>query len=676
MNEKAFLQDLAMLMSVAGLTSVIFAHLRWPKAIGYILAGILLSSHTWGGAFLADESSVRTIAQLGVVFLMLIMGLDFSLAEMKRIRRTALPTAAIDTAVMVWIGYTLAHRALGWPVVPSLFLGVAVCDSSTTLLAKVIDEMQWRARPAVKYIVGTSVCEDIVCVGLVALATGVAQSGRMSFGAAGVSLGGLLLFFAATIVFGFVLVPRLLESVARRCDDETLLLTLLGLCFFVTYIAFRLDYSLALGAFLVGVLGSASEVRLRLRRLIEPLRSMFAAVFFVSVGLLVDPAACWRHAGAIALVSFAVMAGKFANCTLGALVSGRDVKTAVQMGMGLAQIGEFAFMVALLYLGLTGDAQSALFPVVAGVSLLTTLLNPAMIKLSDPAGAWVERHCPPSVARGLAWWRALLERVDSHASEGSPHRRALRTALVELAVVAALAFAVALGASMLDGIEWRGAPRFFADHRRLFFALAADAVLLAMFAPVAMLAERLSCALAGLLAGTEEKRAQTAFRDLLRWTVTGVVYAGFFLEVVMINVSIAPDEIWARWAIAGFMAAGAIFGWRVFLRFGRRATRLFREAVGSDERLRRLSRELVITVPGDAVEEIRIGGGFAPADATLGALGVRARTGATVVAVRRGGKTFRAVGPDFALAPGDTVVAMGGAGCFAALRKLLAEAGA
>ena len=128
---------------------MIFAHLRWPKALGYILAGILLSSHTWGGAFLADESSVRTIAQLGVVFLMLTMGLDFSMAEMKRIRRTVLPTAVIDTAVMTWIGYTLAHRLLGWPVVPSLFLGVAICDSSTTLLAKIIDEMQWRSRPVV-----------------------------------------------------------------------------------------------------------------------------------------------------------------------------------------------------------------------------------------------------------------------------------------------------------------------------------------------------------------------------------------------------------------------------------------------------------------------------------------------------------------------------------------------
>ena len=164
----------------------------------------------------------------------------------------------------------------------ALFLGVAICDSATTLLAKVLDEQGWSSRPFAKYIMGTSVCEDIVCVGAVAVATGFATGGSVSLGALFNSLGGLALFFLSVLVVGFVLVPRLLESVAKRRDDEALLLTLLGCCFLVSHVASSFRFSLALGAFLVGILGASSDVRDRLGRLVAPLKSMYAAVFFVS----------------------------------------------------------------------------------------------------------------------------------------------------------------------------------------------------------------------------------------------------------------------------------------------------------------------------------------------------------------------------------------------------------
>ena len=227
MSESALIQDLAMMMAIAGLVSVVFAKLKWPKVIGYILAGIMMSRHTWGGSFLVDENSVQTIGQLGIVFLMFTLGLEFSMSDMKKLKNVTFPTAILDTVVMTYLGYTVGTKLLGWGAVESLFLGAAICDSSTTLLAKVIDEMKWSSRPFAKYVVGTSVCEDIICIGIIALITGVA-GGNASFAAVGKSLGGLFVFFLATIVFGLVLVPRLLESVAKRHDDEALLLTLLG----------------------------------------------------------------------------------------------------------------------------------------------------------------------------------------------------------------------------------------------------------------------------------------------------------------------------------------------------------------------------------------------------------------------------------------------------------------
>ena len=162
MSEGAFFQDLALLMAVAGLLSAVFAKLRWPKAIGYIVAGVLMGKYTWGGSFLADEQSVRTIGQLGVVFLMFTMGLGFSASQMKRIRSVAVPVAVVDTVLMTWLGHAAGMRLFGWGSVPSLFLGAAMCDSATTMLAKVIDEMKWGERPFVKYALGTSVCEDCI----------------------------------------------------------------------------------------------------------------------------------------------------------------------------------------------------------------------------------------------------------------------------------------------------------------------------------------------------------------------------------------------------------------------------------------------------------------------------------------------------------------------------------
>ena len=195
MTESVFFQDLAVVMAIAGLAALAFSRFGWPKVFGYLAVGILMNGYTWGGSFLGDVQSVRTLSQLGIVFLMLTMGLEFSTSDMKRIKNVTVPTALIDTVVMVWLGYMVGSRIFGWGLVPSLFLGVAICDSATTLLAKMIGELGWARRPFVKYTLGTSVCEDMLCVGLIALVTGIANGRGMSLGAVGLSMGGLLLFF-------------------------------------------------------------------------------------------------------------------------------------------------------------------------------------------------------------------------------------------------------------------------------------------------------------------------------------------------------------------------------------------------------------------------------------------------------------------------------------------------
>ena len=674
MSEVAFIQDLAMLMAVAGGVALFFARQKWPKAIGYILAGVLLSRHTWSGLSLADESSVQTIGQLGVIFLMFTMGLEFSTSDMKRMKNVTLPTAILDTVIMTWLGYTVGRSVFGWGTVASLFLGAAVCDSSTTLLAKIIDEMKWSDRPFAKYVVGTSVCEDVICVGIIALITGVANGMGMSIGAVGMSLGGLLTFFLATIVFGLILVPRLLVSVAKRGDDEALLLTVLGCCFFVTYVAFRLDYSLALGAFLVGILGSGSDVRRRLRKMVEPLKTMFAAVFFVSIGLLVNPAECFRHLPQILLLSGLVLAGKTLNCFTGALFAGESLKTSVQMGFGLAQIGEFAYMVAMLYITTTRDTSSPMYQIVVGVSLLTTILNPLMLRLSEPVGSWAEAKCPARVKGVLDSYRGFLLKYRT-AGGGTAARRTVRACALELAVIGVLEFAVAFALSLLNGRDWTGFPAFFVEHRRFVFCLAANVFIVSMLAPVVKIAFTLGSAVAETLVGKGEAGWQLAVHHVVRLTVLVTVLGLYGLELAMINVNLAPEETWARVSIMAVFGLAGVLGWKFFLRAAARASQRFDEALKVDERLARLSREVKSTFVDDSVVRLTVPEGSPAVGATVVTLNVRARTGATVVAVERAGeKTVRRPGPSFAFAAGDVLVVSGDGSEVAALGKLLEAA--
>ena len=658
-----------MLMAVAGAVSLLFTKLKWPKVIGYILAGVLLSRHSWGGSFISDESSVQTIGQLGIVFLMFTMGLGLSLTKLKKVGNVVLPTAFLDTVVMIGLGFTLARTVLGWGVVPSLFLGAAICDSATTLLAKVIDEMRWSSRPFVKYVLGTSVCEDIICVGVIALITGVANGEGMNIGSIAKSLGGLGIFFIAVFFFGLVLIPRFLTSIARRGDDESLLLPLLGCCFFVTYAAYRLDYSLALGAFLVGVIGASSEVRGRLGALVEPLRNMFASVFFVSIGLLVNPAACWENLPVILLLTVLVVFGKFFNCTLGALLTGVELKTAVQMGFSLAQIGEFAYMVALLYVTATGDLDKPMYQVVVGVSLLTTIMNPMMIRFSDKAGDFIEQKTPIRIKNILSAYRGFLSRYRRSASGAK--RTLVRKQFVEIILLGVLCFAVALGFGFLSNIDWSARSQFFEAHKKLFFALPLNFILIMFFALAFKVGKSMSNSVAEILVGAGEARWQLSVKTIIRHFVLTLVVASAFVEFAIINANFTPEELWAKWAMFGIFVAVALFGWRFFVKAGHRVASNFTAALEVDERLAKLSRELTFTVPEDVIAKVTVPADSPVIGVSVGDLNIRAETGATVVTVIRGDIKIRNVGPKLSFLGGDILVAMGDETEIAKLKALL-----
>ena len=669
MLESAFFQDLAMLMSVAGFAAVIFTRLGWPKVLGYILAGILMSEYTWGGLFLRDVGSTKIIGQLGVVFLMFGMGLSFSARDMRKIRSVALPAAVLDTVVMIWLGYTVGTRVFGWSEVQSAFLGVAICDSATTLLAKVIGELGWERRQFSKYVLGTSVCEDIICVGAIAVVTGFAQGGRMSIGAFLSSLGGLGIFFLTVLVFGFILIPRLLTSVAKRKDDESLLLAVLGFCFFVSYIAYRFNFSLALGAFLCGLIGSSSEVRNRLDGLVGPLKSMFSAVFFVSIGLMVDPMALWQNLPQILLVSLVVIFGKLFNITVSSLATGLDIKTSVQNGFALAQIGEFAFMVAILYVGIANAEDSPMFSIAVGVSLFTTLLNPLMIRVSDRAGEFAVRRTPDRFRRMLATYHAWLEKI-RHSAD-SPAYMLLKAAALKLGIYAVLMLSVSGICGLLHRLDYSRFSQIFEDHDELFFFFLANIFSVALMPLVVSASQSLADEIAELLAGDASVKWKQSAKQFIRFVALAVVVALFFAEWTMINFSVLPKSVAIQGVSVVLIGGVGIFGWRFFVKAGRRATQRFQEALTAEERREGLMRTMTVTLPEGTVRRLALDANSPAIGETVVSLNIRAKTGATVVSVYRDGQITRNIGPDWEFRIGDVLVVLGDQAQVAALKDLL-----
>lgn len=659
---------------MAGLVAIIFEKLKWPKVIGYLFAGVLMSRHTWGGSFLADEGSIQTIGQLGIVFLMLTLGLEFSAGAMKKVRGVSGPMAFVDTIVMIWIGYTVGRRIFGWTSVQSLFLGAAICDSATTLLAKTIDEMKWSKRPFVKYVISTSILEDIICVGVIALITGVANGDGFSFGAVGVSLGSLAVFFVCTVVLGMILVPRLLNTVARNGGDEALLLTLLGCCFFVSWVAYRLEFSLALGAFLMGVLGSSSMARSRLLKLADPLRSMFAAVFFITIGCLVDPGVCLSNAGTILLLSIMVMLGKGANCFTMSILTGQSVKTSVQTAFGLAQIGEFAYMVALLYIAATGDSTSPMYQIVVGVSLVTTCLNPFMLRVSDPVGDFAERKVPDGVKGWIVQYNVWLSRIREASVPGETSSRVHRH-LAHLAVYWVLMFAFSVMASMLNGHDWSRFSVFFNEHKKAFFALAVNIVFLALLKPVWTAGRHLGEDVGDLLLagvkGGGGKKWRRAVRRMARSSTLLAVSFVTVAEIVMVDVNLMPEEPYIRIGIAVVLTVAIPIAVRYLWPAVSAAGVQFNEALEAEAKMAAKPKPLTFSLPEDRFLKATLPESSPAIGLTLKALDVRAKTGASVVSVTRNGRRHSNPGSDWCFEIEDVVEAIGEPKELASLKDML-----
>lgn len=430
-----FLKALSLVLCVAAVTTVLFQRLRQPVVLGYILAGLLVGPYV-PFPLVADGDVVHTLSELGVILLMFSLGLEFRLRTIFEVGPTAALTALIETSVMLWLGFS-AGRVFGFTPLESLFCGSIVAISSTTIIAKAFGEQGVHGRLK-ELVLGILIIEDLIAIVLMTTLTAVSSGSGLSAVAIATTVMKLGLFLVGVLVVGIIVFPRFVRAVVSLQRPETTVVASIGICFAVAYVARALGYSSALGAFIAGSLIAESGEGKHIEHLVQPVRDMFAAIFFVSVGMLIDPALVMEHWQPAAVLCVVVLVGKTVGVTLGAFLTGGGTRTAIQAGMAMAQIGEFSFIIASLGLTL-GATRPFLYPVAVTVSAVTTLTTPFFIRASTTAANFVDRKLPPSLQTFTSLYSSWVEQLKTSApSQRSRIRRRIRLLIVDAAVLIGL----------------------------------------------------------------------------------------------------------------------------------------------------------------------------------------------------------------------------------------------
>lgn len=407
-NLEQLIIDLALILGAAGIVTILFQKLKQPVVLGYIVVGLLISPNFKIFPTITDTSTLHVWADIGVIFLLFSLGLEFSFKKLVKVGPTAGITGVYEVSLMLLTGY-ITGKLMGWSTMDSIFLGGIISISSTTIIIRAFEELGLKTKKFAGMVLGVLVIEDMVAVLLLVLLSTVAVSRQFSGTEMLYSVLKLAFFLILWFVSGIYLLPSLLKRARKLMNEETMLVLSLGLCLIMVVLATRAGFSSALGAFIMGSILAETPEHGRIIHLVKPVKDLFGAIFFVSVGMLINLSVLADYILPVILLTVVVIVGKTINATVGSLISGQPLKQSLQTGMSLAQIGEFSFIIATL--GLTLKVTSSfLYPIAVGVSVLTTFCSPYLIRFSEPFYDWLGKHLPVS-------WVNYLNRYSSSAQE-------------------------------------------------------------------------------------------------------------------------------------------------------------------------------------------------------------------------------------------------------------------
>lgn len=430
--------DLSLLLGVAAITTLLFKWLKQPLVLGYILAGFVVSPYFKWFPTVYDAENIKVWAEIGVLFLLFSLGLEFSFKKLIKVGGSASITAVVEVVAMSLIGYGTGI-AMGWSHIDSLFLGGILSISSTTIIIRAFDELGYKTRQFASLVFGVLIVEDLVAIILMVLLATLSVSQQFSGSEMIFSIMKLVFFLIIWFAMGIFFIPSLLRKAKKFLTDELLLIISVSLCFGMVVLANQVGFSPALGAFVMGSILAETTKAERIEHLIMPLKDLFGAIFFVSVGMLINPAILVEYAVPILILCLVTIVGKILSSGLGALLSGQSFQTSLQAGFSLAQIGEFSFIIATLgtTLNVTSDF---LYPIAVSISAVTTLTTPYLIRLSGPVARMLEHQLPVGFQDKL---RKYSENV-SRARTSSAWKRFLKQQLLKGLLQVVLMFSIIL----------------------------------------------------------------------------------------------------------------------------------------------------------------------------------------------------------------------------------------
>ena len=665
MSSTRILIELVIVLGSAAITTVLFQALRLPVVLGYVLAGLAIGPHV-PLPLVADASLVHVLSELGVILLMFTIGLELPLASIARVGIPSAMIALFEVGLVVLVGTGVA-RLLGFGAVDAIFAGACLGISSTMLVAKAFDELGWKGG-FTEVVFAILVFEDLIAIVLLATLTAVAGGAELDAEALGLLLARLAGFLALTLAGGLLIVPRIFRWIATRARRETLAIAALFACFGLSAIAASAGYSVALGAFIAGVLVAESGHGHAVFSLVEVLRDVFAAVFFVSVGMSIDPSLLGHQWLEIAVFSAVVLVVKPVGVTIAAFLAGRGIRPAVRAGLSLAQIGEFSFVIAGVL------ASPTLLAIAVGVSCTTTLVSPLVIRNSERVAGWTASRLPKRLATFVSFYESWVDRLRAAGTASGPKTwRRHRRSVVVLAIDAALFVAIVIAGSTIG-------RRLLADtdldpsaQTAIAIgavALAAAPVALGMMRSIAAIARRLANDIIPEVGGVDLGRAA---RRALVLTLELAVALALVVPIVAIVQSFVPGSFVLILVVAG----GLVFVMRSsiadFDGHVRASSEVILEILAQPRPSpSQAAPEIGAILPGfEGVDAFEIPAGSPAVGRSLAELDLRAQTGATVLAIVREGHNMATPSPSEPLQVGDRVALAGSVDAVAAARARL-----
>lgn len=673
MHGATFVTDLAVVLGVAAITGVLARLLRQPTILGYLLAGLIVGPYIPIPVF-ADLERVNALAEFGVILVMFALGLEFRIGKLIRVLPVSGFTSIIQVGVLTWSGFTLAQW-LEWSTLEAVFLGACVAISSTMVVTKVYDQ-EPVGKDVHDYVFGVLIIQDVVAIVLIAAMTAIAAGGGLAPAQVAVTVGRLAGVLVAMVVVGLLLVPRIVRTTARLNSAEIMTVVSIALCFVIALLAKQLGYSVALGAFIAGVLVAESGRVSRVERLVQPIRDVFAAVFFVSIGMTVDPSQALAHLPTAGLVVAVVVLGQFLSVSLAGMLSGNGLRRSITAGLSLGQIGEFSFILASIGIG-AGVVRGELQPILVTVAIFTTFTTPLLLGALDRIVEGVDRLLPSRLQGLLGLYEEWSERLRSERSDRKqpPTARAIRALAVDAAVLIAILVLTILG---LPRAATELAPRLDVSPELSRWLVSGGALLLGVPFVIGLLRNTISVSrlVADAVAPANEKstNASRLVNRTIRVTVYLIVVLGVGVPAVAVlrpltdapyGVSLLAVVVIgigaSLWRSAGFVGHELRSAAEQIADVLARQTEADRAEVLSDLSL----------IPGmDSVLGLRIPEGSQAVGRTLAEINLRALTGATVVAIRhRAGNVVLPTGHE-RIEPGDVLAVTG---TTEAVRKAVAD---